>query len=404
MKFVLFIAKRYLFSRKKHGLVNLISTISMAGVAIGTMALIIVMSIINGLDHKVHQTYSEFEPDLEIFPNQGSVFSIKDSVIAAQFKDTCFRYVGKRMKQQALIKKNGIQIPVLITGVDTTYYNASSIQKFMWTGRYNVHHTKVPMAVLGMGLANELGTGIDLVSPTLLYVPKRTAKVNLLRPDAAFKRFPFYIGGIVNVDIQAMDQLVLMPLEQVQNLYSYSSEWVTSIALNVKNFSDSREIEKRLESTLGKAYNVVNRQESNSDLFQMLRIEKWMTFLILAFIVLISICNVIGSLSMLIIDKENDIRLLGNLGATHRIIKQIFWIEGWLITIVGSLIGVFLGLVFCLLQYHFSWIMMGQGAYAIAYPVVVEWLDVVLISITVLLMGSLIAYYPAFQLSKRIPK
>lgn len=404
MKFVLFIAKRYLFSRKKHGLVNLISTISMAGVAIGTMALIIVMSIINGLDHKVHQTYSEFEPDLEIVPNQGSVFSIKDSVIAAQFKDTCFRYVGKRMKQQALIKKNGIQIPIMITGVDTTYYKASSIEQFMWTGHCNVHHVTVPMAVLGLGIAEELGTGMDLVSPTLLYVPKRTAKVNLLRPDAAFKRFPFYIGGIVNVDIQSVDQLVLMPLYRVQKLYSYSSQWVTSIALNVKNTTECSRIEKRLEASLGDDYSVVNRQESNSDLFQMLRIEKWMTFLILAFIVLISICNVIGSLSMLIIDKEKDIRLLENLGATRLHIMQIFWIEGWLITIVGSVIGIVLGLVFCMIQYHFSWIMMGHGAYAIPYPVVIEWLDVLLISVTVVLMGSLIAYYPAYQLSKRIPK
>lgn len=400
MRLDVFIAVRYLFSRKKQSLIHLISLISMGGVAVGTMALIVVLSVMNGFMGLIYSGYNSFLPDLRLTPTSGQVMDQTAEPLKSVALWPEWTYCYGVLEQQVLLEKHGVQVPVMAKGVPSVYSSATSLSDLYWVGKDDLNNPKVVTGVLGANIANNLQTGVDYVVPTKIYTLRRKAKFNALRPDLAFKKSYFYVGGVTSLNLKEVDdEMCLLPLRFVQNLSGYDSTMISSIEIRMKDYKDVSKVERRLKKYLGKHYVVANRAEQQADFYHIMKIEKWLTFMVLAFIVLIGICNVIGSLSMLIVDKDDDIKTYISLGATPQLLQRIFWFEGWLITLLGTVIGLVLGLILCWLQIKFQLVSAG-GVPPMPYPLEVAWSDVVTIVLSILGLGALIAYIPVHQLRK----
>lgn len=401
MFFPLYIAKRYLFSKKKHHVINLVSFISVCGVAVGTMALVCVLSVFNGFQGVIEGMFSAFDPPLRITAVQGKVFE-PDS-IASVLKHEAIETYCEVIEDNALLRYADKQQPVIIKGVPANYTAINGIDSILVDGVFDVDNKYLHTAVGGIGLVRTLGASVHFVEPIWLYVPKRQAKVNLMQPDNAFSREFVYLQGIFMVQQEKYDyQLLLIPLPLARTLYDYPTQ-VTAIELKLKDGVDYDDTQFALQQALGSGFEVKNRYEQQAEFYNMLQIEKWVTYLILSFILLIAVFNIIGSLSMLIIDKQNDVQLLQHLGATHSTIQRIFLLEGWMIAVVGAVVGVVLGLVLCWLQHEFGLISLGGGEGFVIndYPVKVVLSDVLIIFTTVVLMGFLAAVYPSKYFYKK---
>ena len=276
------------------------------------------------------------------------------------------------------------------------YTRINHLDSIFIDGSFSIDDKYVHTAVAGIGLVRTLGASVHFVEPMWLYVPKRQAKVNVMQPDKAFHREFLYLSGIFMVQQEKYDQhLMLVSLDLARKLYDYPT-CVTSIELKLKDNFDEKKTQSRLQQQLGNGYRIKNRYEQQEEFYKMLQIEKWVTYLILSFILLIAVFNIIGSLSMLMIDKKQDVTILQYLGATPAMIRGIFLMEGWLIAIVGAILGVLLGLLLCFLQMEFGLISLGGDGFVISeYPVQVVFSDVLLVFTTVVLMGFLAAFYPS---------
>ena len=384
-----------MFSRKKNHIINWVSFISVCGVAVGTMALVCVLSVFNGFQGVIEDMFSAFDPPLRITAVQGKTFepdSIRQ-VLNHPFIETYCEVI----EDNALLRYADKQLPVVVKGVPAHYASINSLDSILLDGMFQVDERFLHTAVAGIGLVRTIGASVHFVEPIWLYVPKRQARVNVMQPDHAFNRDFVYLQGIFMVQQEKYDyQLLLIPLSMARSLYQYRTE-VSAIELKVAQNIPVQQAQMELQSALGEKYVVKNRYEQQAEFYNMLQIEKWVTYLILSFILLIAVFNIIGSLSMLIIDKSSDVQLLQNLGATHQTIQRIFLLEGWLIAIVGALAGVVLGLFLCYLQAEFGLISLGggEGFVISSYPVRVVWSDVVIITLTVICMGFLAAVYPS---------
>lgn len=401
-RFALYVAFRYLFSKKSHNAINVISGISMGGVAVGTFALVCVLSVLNGFEGLVKASFCTFDPELKITVREGKSFSTALPAFDALKSLSGVAYVSEIVQESGLVAYDNRQVPALIKGVDSLFVHVAAVDKSLLTGAYALYTYDFPTAILGAGVAYQLSTGVDYVNPVVIYAPKRGVQVNLQRPDAAFVQERLYTGGVFLVNQpQYDDQMVLVPLEFARYLYGYQSDRVTSLELKLAPGVSAERVEGEIERLLGDAYLVQNQYEQQEDFYRIMQVEKWITFLILAFILLIATFNVIGSLSMLMIEKRGDIQVLYNLGATQRVAERIFLLEGWMISIAGAVAGIVLGLIVCYVQIEFGLLKLGAGMMTENYPVIVQGLDILFIFITVLLMGFVSAYYPVSQLKKR---
>jgi lipoprotein-releasing system permease protein len=404
LSFPMGIARRYLFSKKSHNAINIISGISAAGVCIGTLSLVCVLSVFNGFEGLIEQMFSAFDPDLRITLVKGKTFDATTEAFSKIRKHpsvVCFTEV---IEENALLRYKEKQMPGTIKGVSKEFEKMTQIGSIIVEGNYQLYDGAFYRAVPGMGVANTLGLSPHFIDPLVIYAPKRNGNINLLNPQSSFTQMNTFVAGVFAVKQAVYDErMVIVSIKMARELFEYNNNTVTAIELKINQDADVKLVKQDLEKILGNQFAVKNRYEQQESFFKIMKIEKWITFLILSFILLIACFNIIGSLSMLIIDKRADIVTLRNLGATNQLIKKIFLFEGWMISVVGALAGIVLGTIICLAQEYFGIIRLGEGYVVDAYPVMTKFTDTVLVFFTVIAMGFLAAYYPVrFIESKNI--
>ncbi len=399
--FSLRIAWRYLISKKSHNAINIISGISSAGVAVGTMALIVVLSVFNGFETLISDMFSTFDPDLRITLTQGKTFDISNDEFEKVRKSQYVSVFTEVVEENALLRFKEKQMPAIIKGVTDNFKLSTHIDSIMYDGNFVLNDGAFERAVPGIGVAKILGLGTQFVDPLYIYAPKRTSKINLIRPENSFNQSGTFVSGIFSVNqLQYDDHYVLVSIGLARELFEYNSSLVSSVEIKLTNGVDKVIAQESIRKILGEKYQVKNRYEQQESFFKIMKIEKWITFLILCFILLIATFNIIGSMSMLIIEKKQDIETLRSLGANNSLIKRVFLLEGWMISVVGAFLGIIIGTAFCLLQEHFGFLKLGTGYVVDAYPVVTNFTDIILVFFTVIFMGMLAALYPVRYINK----
>lgn len=362
---------------------------------VGTIALVFVLSIFNGFEVLFSDLFSAFDPDLKITRNEGKIFSLEGTEFQKLRKHQSVAVFTEVIEENALLKFKEKQMPAMIKGVSDDFKKMTRIDSIMFDGEFILYDGAFERAVPGTGVAAVLGLGAHFIDPLYIYAPKRTSKINLLRPENSFNQSATFVSGIFSVQQNEYDnQYVLVSLNLARELFEYDEKSVSSVEIKLNEGVDAEMSQKEIQQILGKDYSVKNRYEQQESYFNIMKVEKWITFLILSFILLIASFNIIGSLSMLIIDKKEDIATLRSLGADNRLIKQIFLLEGWMISFVGAGVGVIIGTIISLLQEKVGFIKLGAGFIVENYPAVTQASDVLLVFLTVLLIGFFAAWYP----------
>lgn len=389
------IAWRYLFAKKQFNAIHIITTISSIAVGVVTAAMICVMSVMNGFGTMVEQMFSQFDPDIRITAQNGKSFHLspetKDQLLALPEVNL----LSESIEETALIYFEDKQTPVQLMGVDSVFDALTDIDNIITDGHFEVYDGAFDRAVLGQLLAWKIGIGARFIHGIQVYAPKRNSKVNMLRPDANFNTETCFIAGIFAVNQQKYDEnTMIVDIDFTRRLLEYDFTEMT--ALMVSTQGNIKQAKRAIAQVMGEGYNIHDRYEQQKDFFRILRVEKLLTSLLLAFILLIATFNGIGALSMLIIDKKNDIRILSHLGANEQLIKRIFLFEGWLVNAIGAIGGVVVGLTICLLQEHFGLLKLGNGVeYVIsAYPVAVQGIDILLVIGIVWILSLISVWIP----------
>lgn len=394
------IAWRYLFSKKSHNAINIVSGVSAAAVAVVTAAMVCVLSVMNGFGNLVEQMFSEFDAPLIVLPMEGKVLrtDAKPIRLLSERTDIC---VSEVIEETALVRYKDHQLPARIMGVDSLFAQTAHIDSIITDGFYSVYDGAFDRAVLGRGLAAQIGINAHFTGALHLYAPQRLGKINMLRPDQSLLHEYAFIAGTFAVNqVEYDDQLMLVSLPLARRLFGYDDYTVSSLRISPLNGGKLSALQSQIKALLGEDYQVLNRYEQQQDFFRILRIEKLLTILLLVFILIIAGLNLIGSLSMVIIDKREDIRILSHLGADESMIRRIFRLEGWCVSSLGALSGLVIGVLICLGQQHFGWLKLGSGSEYIisAYPVLVEPLDLLIVILIVLALGLLAAWVPTHKM------
>ena len=395
------IAWRYIFSKKSHNAINIVSGVSAAAVGVVTAAMVCVLSVMNGFGSLIETMFSQFDPQLRITATTGKSFSITDESIQSVIALPFVELVSQTIEETALIRYQEHQLPAHLMGVDDNFRQLTSIDSIITDGKYSVYDGAFERAVLGRGLAGQIGINAHFVGGIHIYAPKRTERVNLMRPDQSFNEATVFISSTFAVNqVKYDDAYMLISLPLARELFDYDSVTVTALNLQLSPSISTKRAKKQIQHLLAEKYVVQDRYEQQADFFRILKIEKLLTVLLMTFILLIACFNIISSLSMLIIDKKADIRILSNLGVDQTTIRKIFLFEGWLICSLGAAIGLVVGLFLSLIQEHFGLIKLGNGTeYVISsYPVEVQAVDILIVAVVVLLLGLISAWYPVRKL------
>lgn len=395
------IARRYLFSKKSHNVINVIAGISAVGVALGTLALVVVLSVFNGFENLVGDMFGSVDTDLKIESKEGKSFLIDTNAFHLIKENPSVAHFGEVVEDNALARYKTNQMPVLVKGVDTAFVHTIKVDSILYDGEFLLYDGLFNRTVVGLGVAASMGLGAKFVDPLYLYAPRRSGSVNLLRPDQSFNESVTYLSGIFGVNQAEYDnQVIFVSIQLARELFEYSSEEVTALQIDLKQDADVQKLKGEFREILGDNFTVKDPYEQQEAFFNIMQIEKWITFLILSFILLIASFNIIGSLSMLIIDKKADIATLTSLGADQTLIQTIFLFEGWLVSFVGASVGVVFGTLISWFQEKFQIVRLGEGYVVDAYPVATSSLDILIVFFTVLLMGFLASWYPVRYLRK----
>ena len=406
-----YIAKRYLFSKKSHNAINVISGVSVCGVALATLALVCTLSVFNGFQDLVSTLFTAFDPELKITAVSGKVFDAQDERIQALKNHPEIEVFSEALEDNAMVQYKGRQTMVVIKGVEDNFRQLSAIDSILYgRGEAVLYDEVVDYAIPGVELTSVLGTGIRFLDPLEVYVPKRGVKINVASPASSFQTSYLYSSGLIfAVNQQKYDaSYVLTSLAFARKLFQYDTE-ASAIELKLKEGANVASVKKDIQRMLGEDYRVLDRYEQQADTFRIMEVEKLISYIFLSFILLIACFNVIGSLSMLIIDKREDVVTLRNLGADNQLVFRVFLLEGCLISFMGALVGVVVGLALCLVQQEFGLLSLGSGdsagAFIVdAYPVSVHVEDVLLVLVTVLVVGFLSVFYPVRYFSRRLLK
>ena len=396
MRLAAFIAKRYLFAKKSHNVINIISAISAIGMAIGTAALVIILSIYNGFDMLVKDMMGNVEPDLLITPATGKVFVPQGEAYDWIYDQDNVKNMCSVLQEQVFISYDGQQGLAQVKGVDWIYEGESPLRDHLREGTFTLHRGDIPLAAVGIGLSYSMGINPRFLSPIQIYFPSRTGRISLTNPAASLESIKVWPSCTFSVSSDIDSKLMIIPIKKMRELLDYRDE-VSAIEIRVTDGTSAKEIatlQKEIGERLGPAYKVKNRFQQNESLYKMMKYEKAAIYMILMFIIIIIAFNIFGSLSMLIIDKKEDIGTLRSLGAQDRLIKRIFILEGWLISLVGLAAGLVVGVGFSLLQQHLGFIKMPGTFIVQAYPIIISVSDVLLTTIGVAAIGYLIALLP----------
>lgn len=405
MKVELKIAWRYLLAKKQFNAIHIITAISSAAVGVVTAAMICILSVMNGFGTLVEQMFSQFDPDLRIIAKAGKSFCINEETKKTISSLPSVNLLSESISETALVYFEDKQMPIQLMGVDSLFDDLTNIEEIITDGYYQVYDGAFDRAILGQGLAWKLGIGARFVKGMQIYAPKRYGNVNMLRPDLNFNQENCFIAGIFSVNQQKYDDnLMLVDIGLARRLFDYKENEVTALQLSIDKQYTTKQAKEEVQKVLGDNFILQDRYEQQEDFFRILRIEKLLTTLLLIFILLIATFNGIGSLSMLIIDKRQDILTLSHLGASNPMIRNIFLLEGWLVNAIGAISGIVLGLSVCLLQEHFGFLKLGNGTeYVIsAYPVAVEAWDIVGVSLTVFILGAISSWIPAKKINNQL--
>jgi len=403
LNFPFYIAKRYLFSKKSHNAVNIISIVAVCGVAVATMATVCTLSVLNGFRGLVTEMFSAFDPQLKITSVKGKVFDPTTVLFDEVRALPEINIIAESLQDNVMISYRGRQSLAVLKGVSDNFISLTNLGSILIDGDTILKNDVNNRALLGLGIANNIGVNAGFVFPMEIDAPKRNVKVNMANPIASINREYVYIGGVFRVDQAVYDEnYIIVPIHLARDLFDYEKE-VSALEIKLKEGVSVREVQAKIQKILGDDFQVKDRYQQQEDTFKMINIEKWVTFLILSFILLIAAFNIIGSLSMLIIDKQADVITLRNLGADNRLISRVFLFEGWMISAFGAVAGIVLGVLLCLGQQHFGWLKLGTGDNfsVTAYPVIVYLSDLLFILITVLVIGFFSVLYPVRYLAKK---
>jgi len=402
VNFPLFIARRYFLTRKLRNVINIISLISVIGVAVGTMALVVVLSVFNGFEGLIKSTYNAFDPDIKITPEKGKTFVVSgDERFEKVEKMAGVEVFSRVLEENALIRYDDKQHIGRIKGVEENFKALSRVDSMITNGRFVLEEDNRKFAVVGQGVAYFLSLSLNFMEPLNLYVPKR-GQAAMYNPSQAFTRKYIFPSGVFSTQPEYDKQYVIVPIEFARQLLDYDDE-VTAVEIRVSDQFQINRLEEEIQEILGEGFIVQNRYEQHEVFYKVMQSEKWYIFLILTFILIVASFNIIGSLTMLIIDKKTDILILRSLGANLRTIRRIFFMEGWLISFIGATAGLIVGLFISWLQETYGLIRLGSsGAFMVDYyPVDIQWLDILGVFGTVLLIGFVAAYYPVRYITRK---
>lgn len=399
MSLPFFIAKRYLFAKKSHNVINIISLISAAGITLGTMSLIVILSVYNGFEGLVKSLYTNSESDLLIVPAQGKRFDpntadfekIKGNSNTARFCEIA--------EENVFVKYGNQEAVATIKGVDSSFISAAGIGDFVIDGSFSLYQGDIPQAVVGKNIALQLGIKPHFVEPLYLYFPSRYASVSLINPLSSLSFIKVFPAAIFSIEQNFDKKYIFIPLASARELLEMEKE-VTSVEIFLKPGSDSDDVKRDFSEILGKGYVIKDRYQQNETLYKMMKSEKLSIYLILLFVLIIISCNLFGSLSMLIIEKEEDAETLRSLGANDKLIRRIFLFEGWMISLTGLFIGLMLGILICFIQQHFGIVKMPGNFVIDYYPVVISGWDILSTIAGVGLIGYLAAMLPVITMKK----
>lgn len=404
MDLSLYIARRYLVAKKSQNVINIISAISVVGVATGTMALIVILSVFNGFDGLIKSLFSVFDPELEISLAEGKVFVAEgDERFEAVRDHPGILYFTEVLEENALLMYGERQHIATVKGVGENYKQYSGLDRFIVYGEFLLKdELGNNYAVMGRSMSNVLAVGLNFITPLEIYVPRRTAQITL-NPEQAFNRKRLFPSGVFAVEHEIDMNYVLVPIEFSRDLLDYGNE-VSMIELGINEGFRESDIQEEIQGILGDEFRVRNRYQQQEWLYKVMQTEKWAIFLILGFILMVASFNVIGSLTMLIIEKKKDIAILKSLGANEKMIRRIFLFEGWMISVVGAVIGLLMGLLICLIQIEFGVVKLyGSGTFIIdAYPVELQFADFLYVFVIVLLIGFFAALVPVRYITRRL--
>lgn len=401
MNFSFYIAKRYLLSKKTQNVINIISGISVVGVSVGTMALIAVLSVFNGFDDLIRSMFNAFDPDLKIEAAHGKTFSPDDEKIKKAIRQNGVAYYAEVIEDNALVRHKDRQHVAKIKGVSEHFTKVCGIDSMMVRGVFVLKDKGGDYAVLGGGVAYHLSATPGITEPLNIYAPRRDMSVAEM--GNAFNVKQIYPSGIFAIQQEFDMKYVIVPINFARELFDYPEE-ISSLDIKLQKGGNIDKIQAEMGNALGPGFTIKNRFQQNELLFKVMNSEKFAIFVILTFILFIASFNILGSLTMLIIDKKQDIGILKSLGADKITIRNIFLFEGWAISVIGAVAGLALGFLICFLQQEFGFIKLGSGGGSFiidAYPVKMQIVDFIIVFFTVLLIGFFAAWYPVKFMSKK---
>lgn len=396
MRLASFIAGRYLFARKSHNVINVISAISVVGMAIGTAALTIILSIYNGFDSLVRDMMGNLEPDILITPSKGKVFVPEGECYDWIYAQESVASMCTVLQEQVFISYDGHQGVAIAKGMDAVAQEESTIRENIRDGKFEFRHGDIPEGVVGVGLAYKMGINPRFLAPIQLYYPSRTRKLSPSSPSSSIEYINIWPSGLFSINSEIDNSYILLDIDKMRELLEYSGEEVSAVEIRMKEGCGARELKRVMDGIserLGEDFTVSDRFRQNESLYKMMKYEKASIYLILIFVILIIGLNIHASLSMLIIEKREDISTLRAMGAGEKLIRRVFVLEGWFISLLGLAIGLLMGLAFCLLQQRFGLISMPGNFVIQAYPVVLKASDLLITALSVAILGYLIAAF-----------
>ena len=404
MNCALYIARRYLFSKKSHNAINIISGISVCGVALATLALVCTLSVFNGFHDLISGFFTHFDPDLKVETIKGKTFEPDSSALAAIRALPGVEVVSLTLEDNAMAKYKGQQTMVTVKGVDDEFQTLTNIEEILYGNpEFKLYDAIADYGILGIQLMYALGTGFDPYDPVEVYAPRRGTKVNLSTPMASFRSEPLYLPGtVLNInDARYASSYIITSLDYARRLFDLET-YVSAIEVGLSSKANASQVKQRIAAIMGDGYTVKNRYEQQAATFKVVEIEKFVTYLFLCFILMVACFNIISSVSMLILDKQANADTLRSLGATEVFVSRIFIYEGNLIALLGAVIGLVLGIVLCLLQQEFGLISLGGGGQFVvdAYPVRVKVTDLILVLVSVVAVSALSVWLPIKILNK----